>query len=96
MRQKTGGRKIGVQNKTSAETKEALQAILNKEFTNIPELLEQLTPKDKLDALIKMMPYIIPKQTELIQPENTQAVRPIIIDLGSGINPNLEYLPNDN
>jgi hypothetical protein len=96
MRIKSGGRKLGVQNKTSAETKEALQAILNKEFANIPELLEQLTPKDKLDALIKMMPYIVPKQTEVINPESNQTVRPItILNIGNGINPEAEH-PNDN
>ena len=31
----------------------------------ITELLEQLTPKERIDAIIKLLPYIVPKQNEI-------------------------------
>ncbi len=93
-RVKFGGRQLGTPNRTSSETKEALQAILSKEIEHIPTLLNELSPKDKLDALIKLMPYIIPKQTEVINPDATQNVRPIIVSLGRGIDPDaIEHYP---
>ena len=42
------------------------------------------------------MPYIIPKQSEVINPDAPQNVRPItILHLGNGVNPEIEQ-PNDN
>lgn len=62
---KTGGRTKGVVNKTTAETKEILQKIVSNELDNISTLLEKLEPKERIDAVIKMLPYIVPKQQEV-------------------------------
>ena len=62
---KTGGRTKGTPNSTTAETKELLQTIVSNEMETITELLEQLTPKERIDAIIKLLPYIVPKQNEI-------------------------------
>ena len=63
---KTGGRTAGAVNKTTAETKELIKTIVSNEMETITELLEQLTPKERIDAIIKLLPYIVPKQNEII------------------------------
>ena len=64
-RKKTGGRTKGTPNRTTAETKELLQKIVNKEIDNLSLLLEQLEPNERVNALSKLLPYIVPKQSEV-------------------------------
>lgn len=60
-----GGRPKGVQNKTGKEVKEILSKILSDEIEAMPERLNQLSDKERLDIVIKLLPYILPKQKEL-------------------------------
>ena len=62
---KTGGRTAGAVNKTTAETKEILKKIVSVEIDNINGLLDKLEPKERLDVIIKLLPYILPKQNEI-------------------------------
>lgn len=62
---KTGGRTKGTVNKTSAETKEVLKNIVSAEIDNINDLLNKLEPKERLEVIIKLLPYILPKQNEI-------------------------------
>ena len=64
-RKKTGGRTKGTPNRTTAETKELLQKIVNKEIDNLSLLLEQLEPNERINAISKLLPYIVPKQSEV-------------------------------
>ncbi len=64
-RQKTGGRAKGTPNRSTKETKELLQKIVNKEIDNLGEMLEQLEPLERVNAIAKLLPYIVPKQSEL-------------------------------
>jgi hypothetical protein len=59
------GKPKGAINKTTAETKELIQNIVSSKLENINELLEQLEPKEQLDVIIKLLPYIVPKQQEI-------------------------------
>lgn len=38
-----------------------LKTIMQAEIQKIPELLEQLEPKDRINAILKMMPYMFPR-----------------------------------
>lgn len=60
-----GGRPKGVQNKTGKEVKEILSKILSDEIEAMPERLNQLSDKDRLDIVIKLLPYLLPKQKEI-------------------------------
>ncbi|MDI5899644.1 hypothetical protein [Flavobacterium yafengii] len=64
-KQKTGGRVAGTPNRTTAETKELIQKIVSKELENIADFLEKLDPKERIDAIIKLMNFVIPKQSEI-------------------------------
>jgi len=55
------GRKPGSQNKVTKKVRETLTAALNDELENIPELLKELEPKERLDAIAKLLPYCAPK-----------------------------------
>ena len=62
---KFGERTKGTPNRTTAETKELIQNVVSNELDNITELLNKLEPKERIDAVIKLLPYIVPKQSEI-------------------------------
>ena len=61
---KHGGRAKGTPNKTTAETKDLLQQVLGKEVMKLGLMLGKLDPIDRINALSKLLPYILPKQQE--------------------------------
>lgn len=63
---KTGGRTKGIPNRTTAELKEKITAIVLNELVTTETLLKSLEPNERISALIKLLPYIVPKQTEII------------------------------
>lgn len=58
---KTGGREQGTPNKLTKELRSILKNILAKEMETIPDNLEKLEPKDRLEMTIKLFPYVLPK-----------------------------------
>ena len=58
---KTGGRKKGTPNKVTKELRTLLKDILYHELDNLEERLEDLTPKERIETLIKLMPFAFPK-----------------------------------
>jgi hypothetical protein len=58
---KTGGREQGTPNKLTKELRSILKNILAKEMETIPDNLEKLEPKDRLEMTIKLIPYVLPK-----------------------------------
>jgi len=70
---KTGGRKQGTPNKLTKELRTILKNILAKELETLPEHFEKLETKDRLELVIKLIPYVLPK------------VEPVSIDEGEPI-----------
>ncbi|MGO3181233.1 MAG: hypothetical protein ACTIJ9_00220 [Aequorivita sp.] len=64
-KKKTGGRKAGTPNKTTQEIRDFMQGFLSEKFESLDEVFEQLEPKDKINAIIKMLPYLVPKQMQM-------------------------------
>lgn len=62
---KTGGRRAGTPNKATAAIKEVLADIVSTELETIKETLANLPPQERIQALIKLLPYVVPKQVEL-------------------------------
>lgn len=58
---KTGGRQQGTPNKLTRELRSILKNILAKELESLPDKLEKLEPKERLEMIIKLMPYVLPK-----------------------------------
>ncbi len=65
IRKKTGGRVAGTPNRTTSETKELLNKIVGKELNKLGALLEKLEPTERVNAIAKLLPYIVPKQSEI-------------------------------
>lgn len=58
---KTGGRTLGTPNKTTKEIRTVLKGVINNELSNIETLLSEMPPKERLEIVIKLIPYVLPK-----------------------------------
>jgi hypothetical protein len=58
---KTGGRIAGTPNKLTKELRTTLKGIVAGEMDALPQTFEQLPAKERLELLIKMLPYCLPK-----------------------------------
>lgn len=67
---KTGGRKAGTPNRLTKELRQVLKDIIYDELQNLPDTLDGLEPKDRVELVIKLMSYTLPK------------VRPVMSDKG--------------
>ena len=45
----------------TSSLRETLKILMQKELNKLPEILESLDPKERLNALCKLMPYVFPK-----------------------------------
>lgn len=79
-KQKTGGRVAGTPNRTTAETKELIQKLVGKELETITELLDKLDPKERIDVIIKLMNFVVPKQS-YIELETEIKQKPVDLSL---------------
>ena len=64
---KFGGRQKGTPNKLTKELRSVLKDVLYEEIDRLPERLEELETKDRLELLIKLMPFVFPKVQSVSQ-----------------------------
>ena len=62
---KHGGRQKGTPNKMTKELRSVLKDILYQELEEVQERFNLLEPKERIELLIKLMPYILPKVTSI-------------------------------
>ena len=55
--------------------RETLKAIMQNEIEKLPETLEALEPKERINVLCKLMPYVFPK-VEAVHPERGRTALP--------------------
>jgi len=67
---KYGGRKKGTPNRLTKELRTILKDVLYNELENIEELLDSLETKERLDMLIKLMPFALPKVGKIGHTDN--------------------------
>lgn len=67
---KTGGRKAGTPNKITGEIKEVLSEFLQKEINSLPEYFSAIEPKERLEVIAKLLPYILPRQQQFLDLES--------------------------
>lgn len=65
---KYGGRKAGTPNKLTKELRAVLKNILHQEIELLPEHFNKLDPKDRMELLVKLLPFALPK----VEPESYQ------------------------
>ena len=57
---KTGGREKGTPNKLTFQIRQILSNALAEEIENLPEILAQLEPVQKIDAICKLSKFVLP------------------------------------
>jgi hypothetical protein len=58
---KTGGRTAGTPNKLTKELRTVLKDFIFDELEALPAKLDELDTKDRIEIIIKIMPYVLPK-----------------------------------
>ena len=58
---KTGGRTSGTPNKITIELRKALKAVISTQLETLPETLAELQPKERIELIIKLLPFCMPK-----------------------------------
>lgn len=61
---KYGGREKGTPNKLTSELRNILKEIISTEIEALPEALKGLEAKERLEIIIKLLPYVLPKEIE--------------------------------
>lgn len=62
---KFGGRKKGVGNKTNVEIRMRIHNILEDNWSTLEEDLKELPRKDRINTIIKLMDFVVPKLNKL-------------------------------
>tara|TARA_A100001011_G_C14003337_1_gene712392 strand:- start:321 stop:563 length:243 start_codon:yes stop_codon:yes gene_type:complete len=67
---KYGGRTKGTPNKLTKEIRTVLKDLIYKELDEIQEHLDSLENKQRIEIVIKLLPYVIPKVTAISHTTN--------------------------
>ena len=67
---KYGGRQKGTPNRVTKELRTLLKDILYQELEQVQERFKLLKPKERIELLIKLMPYVLPKVTSISHTTN--------------------------
>jgi hypothetical protein len=75
------GRPKGALNKTTAETKELIRSIVSNQLDQVEALLKKMEAKERFDAIIKLLPYIVPRQSEITVEAKEELFKTLTITL---------------
>jgi hypothetical protein len=67
---KYGGRQKGTPNKLTKEIRTVLKDLIYKELDEIQEHLDSLEPKQRIELVIKLIPYVLPKVDSISHSSN--------------------------
>ncbi|MDA9057537.1 hypothetical protein N9K49_06810 [Flavobacteriaceae bacterium] len=67
---KYGGRQKGTPNRITKELRSLLKDVMYDEIGALKERLDALNPKERVELLIKLMPYALPKVTSVSHTTN--------------------------
>ena len=73
---KTGGRTKGTPNKITNEIRKKLKNIVDNELDILEESIKHLDSKERLELLIKLIPYVVPK----VQTVSSKEGEPLQLD----------------
>jgi len=82
------GKPKGAINRTTKDLKNFIVNFLNDKAFEIPLIWDSLEDKDKATLFLHLAKMVMPKIQE--EQETNEQFRPVIINLGAGINPNNE------
>ncbi len=67
---KYGGRTKGTPNRLTKELRTVLKDIVYRELESIQSRLDELDPKDRIELIIKFLPYVFPKLNSISHSTN--------------------------
>ena len=67
---KYGGRQKGTPNRITKELRSLLKDVMYDEIGALQDRLDALNPKERVELLIKLMPYALPKVTSVSHTTN--------------------------
>ena len=67
---KYGGRQKGTPNRMTKELRSVLKDVLYQELEQIQSHLDTLKPRERVELLIKLMPFVLPKVTSISHTNN--------------------------
>ena len=67
---KYGGRQKGTPNRMTKELRSVLKDVLYQELEQIQSHLDTLKPRERVELLIKLMPFVLPKVTSISHTTN--------------------------
>lgn len=76
---KTGGRKKGIPNKTTAETRQLLKSIVDDKFDEFKKRMKDLPDKEFCQLYIQMCKFIVPS-LQSVKIEDGSAVKMEVIE----------------
>lgn len=71
----------GTPNRITIELREKIQAILESEFENIEQRLNELSTKDRLEITLRLMKFAIPQLKEVQLIETPEPIREIKVNI---------------
>jgi hypothetical protein len=84
------GKPKGANNKTTKDLQKFITNFLNEKAFEIPLIWDTLDDKDKATLFLHLSKLVMPKQ--MTDAEQETGIRPIILNLGSGLNPDAETI----
>lgn len=72
-----GGRPVGKTNKITSSVREVLTACITTEIDNLSDTIEKLEPRERVDAIVKLLPYVLPKIQEAPANSEIEHVKPM-------------------
>lgn len=64
------GRPKGKPNIITRELRKILKALIARELENLPKLIENLEKEKRLEIIIKLLPYVLPKVESVVDAGN--------------------------
>ena len=92
--QNKNGRPKGTQNKDTAQIRTSFQYLIENNLEQLESDLKELKPFERIKMILELSKFVVPhlKSMELINPNEEDKFKRVIINLGAGINPEEDEL----
>jgi hypothetical protein len=84
MIKKQGGRPLGAKNKLSEAMRESLAEVLQLEINGLKERFEALLDHQRIELLIKLIPFVVPKLADEQNQEPTTQMKHFTVEILDG------------